>query len=152
MFRGFSSVSIDAKGRMAIPARFREQLTQRGTNQLVVTLNPWDKCLWLYPLPEWQAVDAKLQQLSDFDKQSRRTKQVIRGYANDCVCDGQGRVLLPQELRDFAGLDKRAVVLGQGNKFEIWEEGLWAAQRDEWLQGVGAEDAPASPILGSLSL
>lgn len=136
---------------MAIPSRYREQLGARGTNVLVLTLNPWDRCLWLYPFSEWELVDTKLRDLSDVDKQSRRTKQIIRGYATDCTCDTQGRVLVPQELREFAGIGKRAIFLGQGNKFEIWEESIWVAQRDEWLQTVGDSGDSSSAVLTSLS-
>ena len=137
---------------MAIPARHRDQLAALSPNALVLTLNPWDRCLWLYPISEWELIEAKLKDLSDFDKQSRRTKQIMRGYATDCSCDPQGRVLLPQELRDFAGLDKRIVFLGQGNKFEIWDEVIWTAQRDEWLGRVHDGDGEPSAALGSLSL
>ena len=87
MFRGLSTINVDAKGRLAIPARYREALALLGSPELVLTLNPWDRALWLYPLAEWELIETKLSALSDFDKQSRRTKQIMRGYAADCVCD-----------------------------------------------------------------
>jgi len=152
MFKGCTTISIDAKGRLAVPARHRDQLSAAAAGQLVLTLNPWDRCLWLYPASEWQLIEAKLQGLSDFDRESRRTKQIIRGYATDCSLDGQGRVLLPPELRQFALLDKRVAFLGQGNKFEIWDQDVWNRQRDEWLEGVNERDGAGSAVLGSLSL
>ncbi len=152
MFRGFSTVSLDAKGRLAIPSRQRERIASACQGALVATLNPLDRCLWLYPLPEWELIEAKLQALSDFDRQSRRTKQMMRGYACDCELDGQGRILVPQTLREFAGLHKEVVLLGQGNKFEIWDAQRWAEQRDEWLQCLGGEDGESSQALGGLSL
>ncbi len=152
MFKGFSSISIDAKGRLAIPARHRDQLSANDSGALVLTLNPWDRCLWLYPASEWELIEAKLQGLSDFDRESRRTKQIIRGYATDCALDGQGRVLLPNELRNFALLDKRIAFLGQGNKFEIWDETIWNQQRDNWLEGVHDGDGSGSAVLSTLSL
>lgn len=152
MFRGFSSVSVDTKGRMAIPARYRDLLAARGTSTLVATVNPWDRCLWLYPLHEWNLIDAKLLGLPDGDKESRRAKQVIRGQATDCVVDAQGRVLLPQELRAFAGISRRATFLGQGNKFEVWDEEAWTQQREEWLQGVDSGPDSSSSVLNALSL
>ena len=136
---------------MAIPARYRDQLAVRGTNTLVITVNPWDRCLWLYPLPEWDLIDGKLLELPDGDKASRRAKQIIRGQATDCICDAQWRVLLPQELRTFARLDKRAVFLGQGNKFEVWDDACWSQQREEWLVNVDT-GVNSSAVLGSLSL
>ncbi len=152
MFKGFSTISIDAKGRLAIPARHRDQLSTEEFSALVLTLNPWDRCLWLYPSSEWEVIEDKLQGLSDFDRESRRTKQIIRGYATDCSLDGQGRVLLPNELRKFALLDKRVAFLGQGNKFEIWDDDIWSAQRDEWLDGVNNRDGSGSTVLNTLSL
>ncbi|MFT4581709.1 MAG: MraZ protein [Gammaproteobacteria bacterium] len=152
MFKGFSTISIDAKGRLAIPARHRDQLSNDDSNALVLTLNPWDRCLWLYPSSEWDLIEAKLQGLSDFDREARRTKQIIRGYATDCALDSQGRVLLPPELRKFGRLEKRVAFLGQGNKFEIWDDDTWNAQRDEWLDGVNDRDSSGSAVLNTLSL
>jgi MraZ protein len=151
VFRGFSAVSVDNKGRLAIPSRFRDRLGVIAEGRVVLTLNPLDRALWLYPLPEWELIEAKLATLSDFDRQSRRAKQMMRGYASDLQLDAQGRILVPQELRDFAGLRRQAVVLGQGNKFEIWDAAVWAAQRDHWLAQVGDEGEP-SEKLQSLSL
>lgn len=151
MFRGFSTLSLDSKGRMAVPSRYRERLLAMSDGKLVLTLNPLDRSLWLYPLPEWELIEEKLAQLSDFERQGRRAKQMMRGYASDCQLDGQGRILVPQELREYAGLNKQAVILGQGNKFEVWDEAAWNAQRDEWLQDVGKEEEP-SDSLKSLSL
>ena len=152
MFRGFSAVSIDAKGRLALPSRYRQAVAAISGNQLVVTLNPLDRCLWLYPLPAWQVIEEKLAQLSDFDKQSRRTKQMMRGYATECELDGHGRVLLPPKLREFAGLKRDGVLLGQSNKFELWDEAAWNRQRDDWLGQVGEDQEAVSSALRDLSL
>ncbi len=111
-----------------------------------------DRSLWLYPLIEWEFIETKLAELSDFDKQGRRTKQMMRGYAADCQLDAQGRILIPQELRDYAELKKQIVMLGQGNKFEIWGEAAWKTQRDEWLEQIGDESGEPSDVLRSLSL
>lgn len=152
MFRGLSTVSVDTKGRLAIPARHRDQLAALSVAGLILTLNPWDRCIWLYPLAEWDLIDEKLQALSDFDKQSRRTKQMMRAHASESTCDAQGRVLLPQELREIAGVKKKAVFLGQGNKFEIWDAKTWAAQRDDWLRDVGTDNGAPTGALASLAL
>ncbi len=152
MFRGLSTISVDAKGRLAVPSRYREMLGSGLEAPLVLTLNPWDRALWLYPLREWELIESKLSALSDFDRQSRRTKQIMRGYATDCTCDGQGRVLLPQELRAIAGIERQAALLGQGNKFEIWDLDTWNRERDGWLEDVGNGAASPSSTLESLSL
>jgi MraZ protein len=152
VFRGFSTVSIDSKGRLAIPSRFRERLAVVSGGRLVQTLNPLDRALWLYPLTEWELIETKLAALSDFDRQSRRAKQMMRGYATDCEPDAQGRILIPTELREYAMLGRQAVVLGQGNKFEVWDQSAWETQRDQWLEQVGQSDGEPSETLKSLSL
>ncbi len=152
MFRGFNTLSVDSKGRLAVPSRYRERLSGETGGCLVMTLNPMDRSLWLYPLIEWEFIETKLAELSDFDKQGRRTKQMMRGYATDCTLDAQGRILIPQELRDYAQLKKQAVILGQGNKFEIWDEKTWREQRDQWLEQIGDESGEVSEALSSLSL
>jgi MraZ protein len=151
VFRGFSTVSLDSKGRLAIPSRYRDRLALAAEGRLVLTLNPLDRALWLYPLPEWEVIEEKLAALSDFDHRSRRAKQMMRGYASDCQLDGQGRILVPQELRELAAIRRQAVILGQGNKFEIWDQTIWAAARDEWLEQVGNDGEP-SETLKTLSL
>lgn len=152
VFRGFNAVSIDSKGRMAIPSRFRDRLAAIADGCLVQTLNPLDRSLWLYPLADWEEIETKLAALSDFDKQSRRAKQMMRGYATDCQLDNQGRILVPQELREYAQLEKQAVILGQGNKFEVWDLKSWEAQRDLWLSQVDSGDGEPSDALKLLSL
>jgi transcriptional regulator MraZ len=152
VFRGFNKISIDNKGRLAVPSRYRELISVQAENSLVITLNPLDRSLWLYPLPEWDVIEDKLAALSDFDKQSRRTKQMMRGYATDCQLDSQGRILIPKELRSYSDLTKQAVILGQGNKFEIWNEKAWEVQRDEWLETVGDDLVSTPESLQSLSL
>ena len=152
MFRGLSSLSIDSKGRMAVPSRYRERLAAIAEGCLVLTLSPLDRSVWLYPLPEWEIIEAKLAALSDFETQSRRTKQMMRGYASECQLDGQGRILLPQELRDYAGLQKDIILLGQGNKFELWDAAAWNEQREAWLRAVGDGGGEPPEALRSLSL
>ena len=152
MFRGCSTLSIDNKGRLAVPSRYRERLVGLAEGHLVLTLNPLDRSLWLYPLPEWELIESKLAALSEFDRQGRRAKQMMRGYAADCQMDGQGRILIPQELREYDSLGKQVVILGQGNKFEIWDEQAWKKLREEWLTEIGTEDEEPSDALKSLSL
>lgn len=152
MFRGFNTVSIDNKGRVSVPSRFRDRLSLLAAGRLVLTLNPLDRALWLYPLPEWELIESKLAALSDFDLQSRRAKQMMRGYATDSELDGQGRILIPAELREHAKLKRQAVLLGQGNKFEVWDQATWNAQRDQWLDQLGESGSAPSETLKLLSL
>ena len=152
MFRGIHKVNLDDKGRMAIPSRYRQRIAADTEGCLVLTLNPLDRSLWLYPQNHWEQIETKLAALSEFDKRNRRTKQMMRGYAYDCQLDSQGRVLIPSELRDYARLLKQTVILGQGNKFEIWDQSSWEQQRDIWLAQVDAQDGEFSEALKSLSL
>ena len=152
MFRGFSKISIDSKGRLAIPSRYRALISDQALNNLVITLNPLDRSLWLYPLPEGELIEEKLAALSDFDKQSRRTKQMMRGYANDCQLDNQGRILIPKELRGYAEIKRQADILGQGNKFEIWNYNDWNSGREKWLSTKEADLSELPTELGALSL
>ena len=153
MFRGIHSLNIDDKGRLAIPSKYRQRLKSEADGFLVLTLNPLDRSLWLYPVNHWDLIETKLAAMSEFDKHSRRTKQMMRGYAYDCQLDSQGRILVPSELRDYARIQKQVVVLGQGNKFEIWDQSGWEEQRDLWLERIDADDdARISEALKSLSL
>ncbi len=152
MFRGCSKLSVDNKGRLGIPSKYRDRIVGLCDGQLILTLNPLDRSLWLYPLPEWEMIEAKLAELSDFDKQGRRTKQMMRGYATDCLLDGQGRILIPPELREYAALGKQVIVLGQGNKFEIWDSQSWESVRESWLDELEQDSDGHSDALKSLSL
>jgi MraZ protein len=152
MFRGLTTINLDSKGRLAVPTRFREILRALESPVLVVTVNPWDRSLWIYPLGEWQDIESKLAQLSDFDRQSRRTKQIMRGYATDVECDTQGRILLSAELREIASLTKQGVLLGQDNKLELWDRARWESVRDEWLDEVASDGGDPSSALESLAL
>ncbi|MGB5344808.1 MAG: division/cell wall cluster transcriptional repressor MraZ [Woeseia sp.] len=149
MFRGATKVTLDAKGRLAIPTRYRERLQTRCDGQLVVTVDR-DNCLLLYPFPDWEDIERKLMRLPSLNSQSRRLQRLMVGYATEMELDGNGRILLTKELREFAGLDRQAILLGQGNKFELWDEESWNAKRDAWLGDDDDTDLPAE--LESLSL
>ena len=152
MFRGIHKVTVDSKGRFAVPTKIRDLLNKEQVVDLVLTLNPWDRALWVYPLLEWERIEGVLSSLSDFDKQTRRTKQIMRGYASDCTLDPQGRILLSQEIRTLTGVTKESVLLGQGNKLEIWDSAFWSEERDSWLDYVENADSLNSTGLDSLSL
>lgn len=151
MFRGVNALNLDPKGRMTMPTRYRDQLQEMCSGQVVVTVDR-DHCLLLYPLREWEEIERKLVRLPSLNKQARRLQRLLIGHATECELDGNGRILLPPLLREFAAIDKRVVMIGQGNKFEIWDENAWNAMRDQWLQedAEGEEDLNAD--WGSLSL
>jgi len=150
VFRGATKVTLDAKGRMVIPTRYREELQQRGASRLVVTIDR-DQCLLIYPLPDWEEIERKLMRLPTLNEHARRLQRLMVGHATDLELDGHGRLLLPPKLREFAHLDRSAILIGQGNRFELWDEQRWDERRDKWLNGE--EPSVSLPAeLGSLSL
>lgn len=149
MFRGINSATLDAKGRMALPARVRESLTAVSEGALVITIDTKERCLLLYPRPWWDEVQRKLEQLPNVNPRSRKLQRLLIGHAADLEPDGNGRVLLPQKLREYASLDKKLLLVGLGNKFEVWSEPHWEARRDEWLSDDSvAELADAEEFTG----
>ena len=124
MFQGAAQLNLDSKGRLAIPARYRDMLLAHCGGQLVLTADA-DGCLLLYPQPEWQPIREKLMQLSAFNPRIRSLQRFLVGHAEDVVMDASGRVLVSPTLRSYATLDKRVMLVGQGNKFEVWDEERW---------------------------
>jgi MraZ protein len=135
---------------MAMPSRYRDRLAECCEGQMVITVDP-DHCLLLYPLPEWEEIERKLVRLPSLNKQARRLQRLLIGHATEVELDGNGRILLPPPLREFAGLDKHVVLTGQGNKFELWDERLWNERRETWL-AEQEEEGGLPPELESLSL
>ena len=148
VFRGATKVTLDAKGRMAIPTRYRDRLATRCDGDIVITVDR-DRCLLIYPLPEWEELERKLVRLPSLHKVARRIVRIMVGYATEVEMDGSGRILVSRELRDFAGLNKQAILIGQGNKFELWDEDTWIEKRDAWLAEEDDGDLP--PDLQTIS-
>ena len=132
MFRGVATLNLDSKGRLAVPSRYRDALQSQAEGRVVVTADP-SQCLLLFPLPEWEPIEKKLNSLSSFNPQTRSLQRLLVGNAHDLELDANGRILLPAMLRDFAGLEKTVVLVGQGAKFELWSETRWQAQMEQAL-------------------
>lgn len=107
---------------------------------MVITIDTESKCLLIYPLPEWEIVQEKISALSSFNKAARRLQRLLLGYATDVDIDSAGRLLISGPLREHAELDKKVVLLGQGNKFELWSESLWQQTRDAYIAEAGNEE------------
>jgi len=141
LFRGVSAINLDVKGRLAIPTRYRSELQEMCERQMIVTPavdekgSGLDGCLWLYPLPEWELLEKKINSLPTLNKMVTKLRRFLIGYAAECEMDGQGRLMLPEKLRQFANLEKRVVLLGQLNKFEIWNEQILAEREAEFRDG-----------------
>jgi MraZ protein len=150
MFRGATKVTLDDKGRMVMPTRFREQISVLSQGKLVITVDR-EQCLLIYPLPEWEQTERKLMSLPSLHPQARRLQRLMVGHATDLDLDGHGRFLLPTELREFAQIERHGMLVGQGNRIELWDETRWKEQRDQWLKSEDTlTDLPSE--LDSLSL
>lgn len=125
MFRGATAINMDAKGRIAIPAKYRSRFHDVCANQIVVTIDLFDPCLLLFPLPHWEQLEAKLDTFSNTDPNQRRIKRMLLGHASEHEIDGNGRILLPPVLRDYADLEKELLLAGQGKTFQIWNGDNW---------------------------
>ena len=136
MFRGDNAISLDAKGRVAMPSRYRDELVSRCAGQLIVTIDAIDPCLCVYPLSEWELIEAKLRELASFREENRRLQRLLIGNAVDLELDASGRFLVPPRLREYAKLDKRAMLVGQLNKFQLWDEDAWNAVADADLAAI----------------
>ncbi len=139
MFRGVNTISLDAKGRMAMPARYRDQIVSSCAGHLVATIDTTARCLLLYPVPEWEEIQRKIESLPSFNPVSRRIQRLLIGHATDLELDSSGRILLPQTLREYANLQKQTALIGQGKKFELWDLDAWTQQREKWLSETEGE-------------
>ena len=138
MFQGAAQLNLDSKGRLAIPARHRDLLLAHCAGQLVLTADA-DGCLLFYPQPEWEPIRDKLLKMSALDPRIRALQRRLIGYAEEVEMDAAGRVLISSALRTYATLDKRVMLIGQGNKFELWDEEKWTAQQEIELSFANGE-------------
>jgi MraZ protein len=129
MFQGATALNLDAKGRMAIPARHRDALASIGEGRLILTAHP-HRCLLLYPQPAWEPIRAKILAAPSLETQSAMLRRLLVGFAVDSDIDAAGRVLVTPELRQYAGLEKEIWLVGQGSHFEIWSDAGWRAQQE----------------------
>jgi len=130
MFQGATSLTLDAKGRMAVPARHRDALVKAGEGRLVLTAHP-HRCLLLYPTPAWEPIRDAILAAPGLEVQSARLRRLLVGFAVDLEIDAAGRLLVPPELRQYAVLEKAVWLVGQGSHFEVWSDAGWKQQQEE---------------------
>lgn len=143
-FRGVSNISLDAKGRIVLPARYRDRLLEICQSQLIITIDTDQPCLLIYPLPEWELIEEKIEALPSFNPTTRRIQRLLIGHATEVEVDTNGRMLLSNPLREYARLGKKVVLIGQGKKFELWDEQLWAERMQSWLGDGNSDEMPAA--------
>ncbi len=151
MFRGNNEINMDAKGRMAIPARYRDALAASCDNCLIATIDIQDRCLFIYPMPEWEKIEAQIASLPTFNPTTRKLQRLLIGHAREIEMDANGRVLIPPELRQYAELEKKVMLVGQSHRFELWSMESWNRGREEWLADT-AEGLEIPEEMQSLSL
>lgn len=139
MFQGSHSITMDSKGRIAIPAKQRESFMSLCNGRLVVTAHTEDRCVLVYPETEWEAIRPKIEALPTFNKHALRAQRLLIGYATALELDGNGRVLVPPTLRSYAGLEKDLMLVGLGKKLELWNE-------ESWLQSVANAELSDDPL------
>lgn len=145
MFQGETAITIDDKGRLAIPTAYRDLVARECGNRLVITYNPYEHgCLWLYPQAEWEKVRDQVNGLPTARKVNRALQLKLVGAATHVEPDGNGRILLPTSHRNATGIEKKAVLLGMGRKFELWSEQAHLAQ----IRQTIAEDEISEEMLG----
>ena len=134
MFRGSTQLALDGKGRLSIPAKYRERLMARCGGHVMLTMDPTNGCLLLYPYPEWEIIERQINTLTGMDPVTRQLKMLVVGSAEELDMDSAGRILVPPMLRKFAKLEKDVVLVGQDKKFALWSEVNWQALYDEAAQ------------------
>jgi MraZ protein len=133
MFRGLNKISLDTKGRVSIPTKYRDELLEISNKKLICTID-LDHCLLLYPLANWLKIEKQIMKLPSLDATSRKLQRLLVGHATDIEMDGSARILIPKELREFSRINKEAMLIGQGNRFELWDYSMWTQLRDKWLK------------------
>ena len=139
MFRGHHEHSIDEKGRTSIPSKFREVLQKKYEDERLIITN-FDHCLWAYPLKEWHEIEKKVSNLPQFKKEVKALQRLFISAASECPIDKQGRILIPETLRQYAGLERDLIVVGMSNRIEIWDKMRWKNEyqkAQENLEGIG---------------
>lgn len=152
MLRGAHSISLDQKGRIAIPTKYRETIKTQCDGKLVCTIDIQNPCLLLFPLNNWDKLEQKLSKLSSTNPLESKLQRLLLGYATDCELDAAGRILIPVTLRNYAKLSKNLMIVGQLNRFEIWSEETWNAQISEDLQSIPTVNWADSERLQDFSL
>ena len=132
MFKGIHNINLDAKGRLTMPTKYRNTISDQSNGNMVVTIDSEEKCLLLYPETIFSGIEKKINDLPSFTKNHRRIQRLIIGHAEDLELDSSGRILLPKPLRLVAEMSKKITLIGQGEKFEIWSDDIWSNRVNKW--------------------
>jgi len=149
-FQGNNTVNLDAKGRLAVPVKYRERLAETSASRVVVTINPRAHCLWLFAESDWESMALALGRMTSLDRTKRALQQMLLGNATDAELDAQGRMLLSSELRAYAGLEKKVTLVGLGSKCEIWDADAWTQNFAALVEQANAAESELSAQLDQM--
>ena len=136
MFRGSFEHSLDSKGRVSVPSKFRDIIADRYDGRLVLAMD-YDKCLTVYPLEEWEKLEEKIKTLSLVKQEVKDFRRFLLSSATECELDKQGRILLPSPHREHAGISKNVTFVGIIDKIEIWDVKTWEARNSQNGNKIG---------------
>ena len=134
------NINLDSKGRLGIPITYRDHIMGLLKGSMVITIDTEEKCLLLYPSGIWSKIQGKINDLPSFNKNARRIQRLLIGHAEDIDVDSSGRILISRPLREYASLTKKIILIGQGDKFEIWDQNSWNENVDKWREEVTSND------------
>jgi len=140
LFKGIHNLSLDSKGRLGIPVTYRDHIMGLLKGSMVITIDTEERCLLLYPANIWSKIQDKISNLPSFNKNARRIQRLLVGHAEDIDVDSSGRILISRPLREYASLSKKIILIGQGEKFEIWDQSFWNENVDKWREEVTSSD------------
>jgi len=146
VFRGANSINLDSKGRIAIPAKYRNSIAESAESHMIVTCDPYENCLLIFTLKHWESTEADLQALSNSKPLFRRLKRIMLAHATEVDMDASGRLLIPGVLRERASLNKESMLIGQGNTFQLWNESEWNGLMQEDLSVLRSEELDSDEL------
>lgn len=136
-----------------MPSRYRDSIrTGPAAGQMVITVDHTDRCLLVYPMNEWLKVEEKLMKLNNMNRRARNVQRLILGHAHECDLDSQGRILVSAPLREYAGLEKKSVLVGQMNKFELWDAEAWQKQTEAMIEEAQNDEFDMDDSLNQVSI
>jgi len=136
MFRGSFEHSVDSKGRVSVPSKFRDVIADRYDGRLVMAMD-YDKCLTVYPLEEWEKLEEKIRSLPTMKKEVKDFMRFLLSSATECELDKQGRILIPPAHREHAGIAKNVILVGIIDKIEVWDTGVWKVRNSQNGDKIG---------------
>lgn len=146
MFRGANSINLDSKGRIAVPAKYRQCISESTASHMIITCDPYDNCLLIFTLEHWESTEADLQSLSNSKPLHRRLKRIMLSHATEVDMDANGRLLIPSVLRERAKLQKDVMLIGHGKTFQLWDENQWHQLVEEDMAVMSSDELESDDL------